>query len=88
VAALFVGPFDLSGSMGLLGQIEHPDVQAAIGQVIRAGRDASMPLGLFVVNGGAARAALDQGFRMIALGTDASYLISAAREALQISRSG
>ena len=37
VEVLFVGPFDLSGSMGLLGQVTHPDVQAAIDDRSRLG---------------------------------------------------
>jgi 2-dehydro-3-deoxyglucarate aldolase/4-hydroxy-2-oxoheptanedioate aldolase len=86
VAALFVGPFDLSGSMGLLGQVSHADVQAAIGRVVEAGTAAGMPLGLFVANPTAAPAAIRQGFTMIAVGTDAGYLLSAAQGALAACR--
>jgi len=87
VAALFVGPFDLSGSMGLLGQISHPDVQAAIERVASAAQAAGMPLGLFVVDAASARAAIARGFHMIALGTDSAYLLSAATTALAASKS-
>ncbi len=86
VAALFVGPFDLSGSMGLLGQVDHPEVQAAISRVVHAGTAAGMPLGLFVASPATAPAAIRQGFRMIALGTDASYLVGAAQAALAATR--
>lgn len=86
VAALFVGPFDLSGSMGLLGQVAHADVQAAIRRVVQAGTAAGMPLGLFVANPAAAPAAIRQGFTMIAVGTDAGYLLSAAQTALAACR--
>lgn len=82
VAALFVGPFDLSGSMGLLGQINAPEVQAAIERVMDACKVADMPLGLYVVDGASGKAAIARGFRMIALGTDASYLLKAAQGAL------
>ncbi len=82
VAALFIGPFDLSGSMGLLGQIAHTEVQAAISQVIAAGQAADMPLGIFVVDGASASAAIARGFHMIALGTDSSFLLTSARAAL------
>lgn len=85
-AALFVGPFDLSGSMGMLGQILAPEVQAAIERVVDACAAANMPLGLFVVDGASGRAAIERGFRMIALGTDASYLLTAAQRALAACR--
>ena len=87
VTALFVGPFDLSGSMGLLGQVEHPDVQAAIDRVVSAGLAAGMPLGVFVPNPVGVPAAIQGGFRMIAVGTDASYLLTAGQAALAASRS-
>jgi 2-dehydro-3-deoxyglucarate aldolase/4-hydroxy-2-oxoheptanedioate aldolase len=86
VAALFVGPFDLSGSMGMLGQTQAPEVQAAIGRVVDACRAARMPLGLFVVDGASGKAAIERGFRMIALGTDTSYLLRAAQDALAAAR--
>ena len=86
VASLFVGPFDLSGSMGLLGQITHGEVQAAISRVITAGQAAGMPLGLYVVDGESAASAIARGFQMIALGTDTSYLLAAARAALRAAK--
>jgi 2-keto-3-deoxy-L-rhamnonate aldolase RhmA len=88
ISALFVGPFDLSGSMGLLGQVDHPDVQGAINRVVSVGTAAGMPLGLFVANPSAAPAAIERGFSMIALGTDSGYLLSAAQAALSMSKGG
>lgn len=86
IAALFVGPYDLSGSLGLLGQVGHPDVQAAIDRVIAACRSARMPMGLYVGDAAAARAGLSRGFTMIALGSDAGLLLSAAQAALTHAR--
>lgn len=86
VAALFVGPFDLSGSMGMLGQIDRPEVQEAIERVVTACKAVDMPLGLYVRDGAAGRQAVERGFKMIALGTDASYLLKAAQSALAACR--
>ena len=36
IDGVFVGPFDMSGSMDLPGQINHPQVQEAIKKVIKA----------------------------------------------------
>lgn len=44
--AVLLGPMDLSASMGRLGQIEHPEVQAAIDKVIAAARKAGLPVGV------------------------------------------
>jgi 2-keto-3-deoxy-L-rhamnonate aldolase RhmA len=47
VESIFIGPFDLSASMGLTGQVQHPDVRAAIDLVKNKCRDAGIPWGIF-----------------------------------------
>ncbi|WP_193370531.1 HpcH/HpaI aldolase family protein [Pelagibius marinus] len=42
---VFVGPFDLSGSLGRLGEPDHPDVRAAISRVEQAAKAAGCLLG-------------------------------------------
>ncbi len=82
VDALFVGPFDLSGSLGVPAQLGHPDVRDAIARVVEAGRRHGIALGFFAVDPHAAIEAIAQGFTMIGLGMDASYLGTAAANAL------
>lgn len=86
ITALFVGPYDLSGSLGLLGQVSHPRVQEAIDRVIVACRSAQMPLGLYVGDAAGARAGIARGFTMIALGSDAGLLLGAAQTSLAAAR--
>ncbi|MBI2844307.1 MAG: 2-dehydro-3-deoxyglucarate aldolase [Armatimonadetes bacterium] len=47
VDSLVIGPMDLSGALGVLGDVEHPKVVAAIERVIATAREA----GLFVGTG-------------------------------------
>jgi 2-keto-3-deoxy-L-rhamnonate aldolase RhmA len=42
---VFLGPFDLSGSLGHLGEPDHPDVRAAITRVEEAAKAAGCLLG-------------------------------------------
>ncbi|MDP1558632.1 MAG: aldolase/citrate lyase family protein [Nitrosomonas sp.] len=49
VDAYIIGPYDLSGSMGRPGDLNHPEVQAAIEQVLQAGQRASIPGGIHVI---------------------------------------
>jgi len=86
IDCVFVGPLDLSGSLGLLGQMTHPEVQAATGAVVSRAQAAGMPLGLFVADGRAARDAAGRGFNFIAMSTDGIYLWTAARAALDDAR--
>jgi 2-dehydro-3-deoxyglucarate aldolase/4-hydroxy-2-oxoheptanedioate aldolase len=82
IDAILVGPFDLSGSLGLLGQINHPEVQAAIAEIKRQCEAANLPAGIFAVDAQAAKKAIGQGFNLIALGMDSFFLWQAARSAL------
>lgn len=77
--AVLVGPGDLSASMGLIGQVEHADVQAAIAQVLQACQAHSLPIGIFTVNPEAARAYISQGFTLIAFSADGLLLDQAGR---------
>lgn len=74
--SLVVGPMDLSGSMGLLGKFDHPDVAQAIETIIAKSREA----GLFVGMGMGADANLalhwaGKGMQWIQLGCDFEYMI-------------
>lgn len=49
VDVLFIGPSDLSQSLGHPGALSHPDVQAAIRRIIGAGRTAGVPVGILAL---------------------------------------
>ena len=54
VDVFFVGPGDLSQSIGMPGQMHHPDVQALVAQTIRRIRDAGRMAGTLVTRDTAA----------------------------------
>jgi len=83
VDAVFVGPYDLSGSMGRLGEVDHIDVLAAIEGVRDACERTAMPLGIYVGSAAAARPYLEKGFTLVAVGIDALLLGNAARQIAQ-----
>jgi 2-keto-3-deoxy-L-rhamnonate aldolase RhmA len=77
VDALFIGPMDLSTSMGHMGNPGHPEVQALIASVEARAKKLGMPLG--TISGGweQAKALYDKGYQLITLVSD-SVLISKA----------
>jgi 2-keto-3-deoxy-L-rhamnonate aldolase RhmA len=87
VDGVFIGPYDLSGSMNCLGEVQSDAVRGAITRVRAACRKADMPVGLFVLDAGAAKAQLDAGDTFIAVGIDLTTLATAARAALAKVRS-
>lgn len=79
VSGLFVGPSDLAFSMGL--PFDHPEVEAAIQQVVQACKDAGMACGTLTGGAGVTRR-LEQGFQFLAVGSD-SGLSSGVQDALK-----
>jgi len=79
----FIGPYDLSMSMGLAGQLDHPDAVAARDRVLAATRAHGLAAGIHLVHPDRAVDEVPryvaQGYRFIALGTDILFLGDSAR---------
>ncbi len=82
IDALLIGPFDLSGSLGVLGEIDHPRVLEAVDTIRAACDKAGVPLGIFANDVSMAKQYIEQGFSLIALGMDVSFLWESALQAL------
>jgi 2-dehydro-3-deoxyglucarate aldolase len=84
IDAYFVGPYDLSASMGLAGKLDHPRVAAALERVRRAGAAAGVPGGIHVVEPDPAqlKKRARQGFRFLAYGVDMRMIDVASRAGL------
>jgi 2-dehydro-3-deoxyglucarate aldolase/4-hydroxy-2-oxoheptanedioate aldolase len=67
---LFVGPADLSQSLGLPGEWEHPRVWQAIERVARAAREHRVPWAILPLGPEHARRCVGLGCRMLSLGID------------------
>ncbi|MEM7237562.1 MAG: HpcH/HpaI aldolase/citrate lyase family protein [Pseudomonadota bacterium] len=78
IDALFVGPADLAASMGHLGNIGHPDVQAAIREAATRAHAAGKPIGTLAVDVDVANIYFDYGYDFIAVAVDAVLLARAA----------
>lgn len=82
VDGLFIGPLDLSASLGHLGNPFHPEVQTEIDRVLEAVREAGKPAGIFTLNPEDAKRRLAQGFQFVAAGSDIDLLASGAKRLL------
>jgi 2-dehydro-3-deoxyglucarate aldolase/4-hydroxy-2-oxoheptanedioate aldolase len=76
--AVFIGPFDLSASLGRPGAIGDPEVTASIAKVVEACKAAGMPCGIFVVDAAGARDAFAAGHSLVCVSTDSIILGRAA----------
>lgn len=79
---VIVGPYDLSASMGMTGQVTRPEVVAAVKQVREACSARGIPVGVFAADAVGAGRALADGFRLVAAGMD-SLVFSRAMRAMR-----
>jgi 2-keto-3-deoxy-L-rhamnonate aldolase RhmA len=82
VDAVLVGPYDLSASLGSMGQIDAPAVVAAIDRVTESCRGVGMPLGFFGVTAAAVRPYAARGYSLLVAGVDTLYLANGAKALL------
>jgi len=79
----FIGPYDLSMSLGIAGQLNHPDVLASKKKVLDATLAHGLVAGVHLVHPDTAEeecaAAVSAGYRFIAVGTDILFLGDSAR---------
>ncbi len=89
IDAYIIGPYDLSGSMGRPGELEHPDVQAAIQQILQAGIRHRKAGGVHVIEPDPAmlQQRIEQGFTFLGYSLDIRMLDSLCRNHLNIIRS-
>lgn len=88
IDGIFVGPYDLSGSYGMPGEIDHPQVVEAQRSVVAACATAGKSAGLLIAhptreNVAAAKKA---GFTFLSVGIDTVFLAEGGKRALDVAR--
>jgi 4-hydroxy-2-oxoheptanedioate aldolase len=84
---LFVGPTDLSHSLGVPGQFTSPTYLAALERVASVAKVAGKATGILLRDVTALPRHLELGFRFIALGSDDAFVAQGARAMVQAARS-
>ena len=82
IDAIQLGPYDLSASMGKMGEINDLEVVAAIDRVISVSRSANLPVGCFGVTPKAVRADIERGCTLVCSGVDTIFLGQSANQML------
>ena len=77
VDAVFIGPSDLAAALGYRGQVNHPEVQAAIAKAFAVARAAGTSAGV-LAGDGRAEHYFEAGATMVGVGTDLNLLIAGA----------
>jgi 2-keto-3-deoxy-L-rhamnonate aldolase RhmA len=85
VDIFFIGPTDLSASMGHVGEINHPEVQNMIEKLVQSIRAAGKAAGTIAYNHEALAKAKERGFQYI-VHSVGPMLTKSAREYLELAR--
>ena len=86
VDCLFVGPADLSHSLGIPGQFANPTYQAALRSVVDACRKHGKAPGILLYDHATFRPHLDLGYTFVGIGADVSFVNDGIKAALAAAR--
>ena len=86
VDVLFVGPTDLSHSLGVPGRFDDPGYLAALERVTTAAEAAGKATGILLRDAAALPRHRELGFRFIGLGSDGAFISDGARAVLDAAR--
>jgi len=77
---VFIGTYDLSTSLGLPGQFDHPTVRGAISEIVKRASERGVAVGLWVPDAPSAKFWIGQGARFVTVANNELMLFRAASE--------
>lgn len=78
VDACFIGTLDLSHSLGVSCQLDDPLVDRHVQTVIKAAKDAHVPIGVLTFDAEGTNRSLDQGYDLVTMSCDTLFLAQTA----------
>lgn len=86
IDSIFIGPADLSASMGYIGDIGNAKVQDTLRNAARRCKELGKPVGIIGANPDLVAKYVEYGFTWIAIGSDMSFMMSRGQEWLAKAR--
>jgi 4-hydroxy-2-oxoheptanedioate aldolase len=80
---LFIGPYDLSQSMGVPGQVSHPSVVGHMESIVQRAKEKGMVVGTFTDTLESVRMWRDAGIQYISYGVDVALFSDACKNLLE-----
>jgi 2-keto-3-deoxy-L-rhamnonate aldolase RhmA len=87
IDVIFLGPYDLSQSLGMPGQVSHPKVLELMQKSIKIIRNSGKAVGTFADNPDTAKHWIDKGVQYIGLGVDVAIFLKACQSLVKAVRS-
>ena len=76
VDVLFIGPYDLSQSLGIPGEVDNPRVVAEIEKILVQAKDTGKTIGIFVEDVETAKKYISKGIQYISYSVDVGLILS------------
>lgn len=83
IDVIFIGPYDLSQSLGVPGQVNHPKVEKRVAEIAALARGAGKCVGIFCDHPAAVAKWRSVGVTYAALSIDATIFLNACRDLVQ-----
>jgi 2-keto-3-deoxy-L-rhamnonate aldolase RhmA len=83
IDCIFIGPADLSASLGFLGRADAPEPQAAMAAAAATCVRLGKSVGMLAPSVEAAKRYVAMGYNFVAIGADVAHMLRAAREVLR-----
>ena len=80
IDGIFIGPFDLSITMGIPGEFDHPDFLAALTRIREACKAAGKPCFIYANEAKDTRLRFEQGFDAVATGLTSVFFVQVYRD--------
>jgi len=76
VDAYMIGPYDLSGSMGIAGEVRHPEMLRVQREILAAAKKHKVAAGIFIIypHEAAMKEYLREGYQFFVIGSDLIFL--------------
>ena len=87
IDVVFLGPYDMSQSMGITGQVTHPRIQEAARKVVETTKKYGIAAGIYAGSGAIAKERAAQGFQYIAVGSETILYSAMCRQEVEAFRS-
>jgi len=78
IDVVFAGPYDLSQSLGVPGQVDAPEVERMMATIVTQARQAGVATATFVESPEGAKKWVDAGVQMISYSTDVGIMLQAS----------
>jgi 4-hydroxy-2-oxoheptanedioate aldolase len=88
IDVVFLGPYELSQSLGLPGQVDHPTVRGTMEQAVKACRLAGVAAGVYADSVEAVKHWVGMGVQYVAIGVDTALIYTLTRKLVSELRSG